>query len=103
MKHETGACGISKTMEVLGGKWTILIVRDLLNGPRRFGELEQSLQGISPRTLAVRLKDLEAEGILERRCQEHAHPLYALTEKGQSLSSILEQMRNWGEYLVKTH
>jgi len=92
-----GQCGIARTLEIIGGKWTTLIVRDLLEGPRRFGELEQSLSGISPRTLAARLRELERAGVLERQCPEHAYPVYALTDKGRSLSTILDQMRAWGQ------
>ena len=95
-QHES--CGITKALEIIGGKWTVLIIRDLLAGPRRFGELERSLDGISPRTLAIRLKELEREGILERDCTSGpAHPVYKLTDKGCSLQRILEQMRSWGE------
>jgi DNA-binding HxlR family transcriptional regulator len=91
-------CGIQKALEVIGGKWTLLIIRDLLPGPRRFGELEGSLGGISPRTLAARLKELEHDGILRRNCDSGpAHPLYELTAKGHSLHHILDQMRVWGE------
>jgi len=91
-------CGIAKTLEIIGGKWTILIVRDLLERPRRFSELESSLAGISPRTLAFRLKELEMDGILIRNCDAgSAHPVYGITNKGRSLQHILEQMRAWGE------
>ncbi len=91
-------CGIAKTLDIIGGKWTILIVRDLLERPRRFSELESSLAGISPRTLAFRLKELEMDDILTRNCDAGAaHPVYSLTEKGRSLQRILEQMRTWGE------
>lgn len=94
--------GITKTLEVIGGKWTMLIVRDLLDGPRRFSELEGSLSGISPRTLAARLKELEQDSILKRDCSAGpAHPIYCLTERGRSLQRILEQMRDWGESRVK--
>ena len=94
-------CGIAKTLEIIGGKWTMLIIRDLLEGSRRFGELENSLGGISPRTLAQRLKELEQDGILERDCSSgDSHPIYRLTEKGRSLQSILDQMRAWGKVAV---
>ena len=94
-------CGVSKELEILGGKWTLLIIRDLLEQPRRFGELEGSLEGISPRTLAIRLKELEHDGVLQRDCSAgEAHPMYRLTEKGHSLSAILDQMRSWGETAV---
>jgi DNA-binding HxlR family transcriptional regulator len=90
-------CGIAKALEIIGGKWTILIVRDLLEGPRRFGELESSLEGISPRTLAIRLKELEQDGILKRDCSAgEAHPIYCLTDQGRSLQRLLNQMREWG-------
>ena len=96
--YETERCGITKSLEVIGGKWTMLIVRDLIDRPRRFSELEDSLEGISPRTLAIRLKELESDGVLQRDCSAGpAHPLYRLTTKGQSLSAILDQMRAWGE------
>src|SRR6185503_6319627 len=90
-------CGITKALEVIGAKWTLLIIRDLMEGSRRFGELENSLEGISPRTLAIRLKELEQDGVLTRDCSKgDAHPLYCLTEKGRSLQKILDQMRAWG-------
>ncbi len=95
MKDNT-SCGIAKTMETLGGKWTILIIRDLLEGERRFSELEHSLVGISPRTLALRLKELEGDNIITRNCAT-GHPVYSLTERGHSLHGILDTMRHWGE------
>ena len=79
----------------------MLIIRDLLEGTCRFGELENSLGGISPRTLAQRLKELELDGILERDCTNgDAHPVYRLTKKGRSLQTILDQMRAWGQAAV---
>jgi DNA-binding HxlR family transcriptional regulator len=91
-------CGIAKALEVIGGKWTLLIVRDLIEQPRRFGELEQSLAGISPRTLTIRLKELEADGVLRRDCSAgEFHPLYRLTDKGSSLHILLDQLRRWGD------
>lgn len=97
MIDDGNSCGITKTLEVIGGKWTILIVRDLLKGPCRFSELENSLEGISPRTLALRLKELEQDGILQRDCTAGpAHPVYILTAKGRSLSAIIDRMRDWG-------
>jgi DNA-binding HxlR family transcriptional regulator len=98
----TDQCGITRALEVIGAKWTVLIVRDLLEGPRRFSELEHSLAGISPRTLAQRLRELEHGGVLARDCSAgEAHPVYRLTDKGRSLSTILDQMREWGEAEVR--
>ncbi len=100
--QQENICGVSRALEVIGGKWTMLIVRDLMEQPRRFGELEHSLGGISPRTLALRLKELEQDGVLTRDCSGGAaHPVYRLTEKGSSLSAILDQMRVWGEQAAR--
>lgn len=97
-KQPLSECGVSRALEVIGGKWTLLIIRDLLDAPRRFGELEHSLEGISPRTLALRLKELEHDGVLTRDCsQGPSHPIYRLTQRGRSLQRILDQMRGWGE------
>jgi DNA-binding HxlR family transcriptional regulator len=91
-------CGVARALETIGGKWTLLIIRDLLERPRRFGELESSLEGISPRTLALRLKELEHDGVLMRDCTGgEAHPIYRLTERGRSLQDILDRMRAWGK------
>ena len=99
--EDTKNCGIARALEVIGAKWTMLIIRDLLDRPRRFGELEVSLEGISPRTLAIRLKELEHDGVLLRDCSGgEAHPVYRLTDKGRSLSAILDQMRAWGNAAV---
>ncbi|HEY6736505.1 MAG TPA: helix-turn-helix domain-containing protein [Candidatus Saccharimonadia bacterium] len=95
--YSESVCGVSRAMTVLGGKWTLLIIRYLLDGPRRFSELETSLGGISPRTLALRLKELEHDGILTRDCAaDPAHPHYTLTQRGLQLSDIVAQMRAWG-------
>jgi len=94
-------CGITKALETIGAKWTILILRDLMTGPKRFSELEHSLTGISTRTLAQRLEELAGDGIVVRDCSEGpSHPLYHLTEKGESLQDILAQLRQWGNGLA---
>ncbi|MBW4061619.1 helix-turn-helix transcriptional regulator [Candidatus Saccharibacteria bacterium] len=99
MEEQESTCGIAQALAVIGGKWTLLIVRDLLAGERRFSVLEESLSGISPRTLAARLKELETDGIVTRDCST-GHPIYALTDRGVGLSAILDQMRAWGEAKV---
>jgi len=83
---------------VVCGKWTLLIIRDLAEGRARFGELERSLAGISPRTLSLRLRALEEEGIVQRRTYPEVPPRveYALTEKGRALIPIVEDMRAYG-------
>jgi DNA-binding HxlR family transcriptional regulator len=93
-------CPVCRTAEVVCGKWTLLLVRDLAEGCSRFCELERSLAGISPRTLSLRLRALEEEGIVERHTFPEVPPRveYALTEKGQALLPIIEDMRSYGEH-----
>ncbi|HSH55868.1 MAG TPA: helix-turn-helix domain-containing protein [Candidatus Limnocylindrales bacterium] len=90
---------IAAAMAIIGSKWTALILRDLATGPQRFGELERSLDGISPRTLSQRLDDLETWGIISRKTYAEVPPRteYFLTEKGLDLIPILKQMAVWGE------
>src|SRR6202034_1011152 len=92
-------CPVCRTAEIVCGKWTLLVIRDLAAGRSRFCELERSLQGISPRTLSLRLRALEEEGILERQTFPEVPPRveYALTEKGRALLPIIEHMRSYGE------
>lgn len=92
-------CGVCRTAEIVCGKWTLLLVRDLAAGCSRFCELERSLSGISPRTLSLRLRALEEEGIVERRLRAEVPPRleYALTDKGLALLPIIEDMRSYGE------
>ena len=87
------------TAEIVCGKWTLLLVRDLAEGRSRFCELERSLAGISPRTLSLRLRALEEEGIVERHTFPEVPPRveYALTEKGRALLPIIDDMRAYGE------
>ena len=91
-------CPVSRCAGVISGKWTILLVRDLAEGRCRFCELERSLAGISPRTLSLRLRALEEEGIVERHTYAEVPPRveYALTEKGLDLLPIIEDMRAYG-------
>lgn len=93
------SCPVCRTAEVVCGKWTLLLVRDLAEGRSRFCELERSLVGISPRTLSLRLRALEDEGIVERHTFSEMPPRveYALTEKGQALVPLIEDMRSYGE------
>src|ERR671935_2173054 len=92
-------CPVGCCAEIISGKWTLLLIRDLAEGSRRFCELERSLEGISPRTLSLRLRALEDDGIVERRTYPEVPPRveYALTEKGQALVPLIEDMRAYGE------
>ena len=91
-------CPVARTSEVIGNRWTPLIVRDLAAGSRRFSELERSLIGVSTKTLSERLKRLEEAGVITRRCFAEVPPRveYALTPKGYALLPVIESMREYG-------
>jgi DNA-binding HxlR family transcriptional regulator len=92
-------CPVGCCAEIISGKWTLLVIRDLADESRRFCELERSLAGISPRTLSLRLRALEEHGIVERRTYPEVPPRveYALTAKGKALVPLIEDMRAYGE------
>ncbi len=89
---------IASAMQIVGNKWTALILRDLFSGPQRFCELEKSVGNINPRTLSQRLDDLEENGIITKQCFAEVPPRceYTLTKKGEDLLPILKQMAAWG-------
>ena len=91
-------CPVCATADIVCGKWTLLLVRELYEGCSRFGELERALTGISPRTLSLRLRALEEEGIVKRTTYAEVPPRveYALTEKGLALIPIIDSMREYG-------
>lgn len=103
MDQRDHAC-ISTTLKIIGAKWTALILRELYDGTRRFGELQKALGGISPRTLSLRLDQLEHDGIITKKI----YPLvplkveYSITERGKSLREIIGKMRDWGEKSTST-
>jgi DNA-binding HxlR family transcriptional regulator len=90
---------IASAMEIIGSKWTALILRDLANGSKRFSELEKSVGNINPRTLSQRLDDLESHKIVTKTSYAETPPRieYTLTAKGQDLVPVLRQMSAWGE------
>jgi len=92
------SCPVCRTAEIVCGKWTLLVIRDLAEGRSRFCELERSLHGISPRTLSLRLRALEEEGVVERQTFPEVPPRveYALTDKGRALVPLIEDMRAYG-------
>ena len=92
-------CPVAKTADLLGDSFCILIVRDLLVKPRRFGELESSLSGVSSRTVSNKLKMLEEEGLILRK-EFRTHPPkveYALTRKGEAFHGVVDAMRAYGK------
>jgi DNA-binding HxlR family transcriptional regulator len=93
------SCPVCRTADIVCGKWTLLLVRELADGRSRFCELERSLSGISPRTLSLRLRALEEEEMVERHEFSEVPPRveYALTEKGRALLPIIDDMREYGE------
>ncbi|GHO43565.1 winged helix-turn-helix transcriptional regulator [Ktedonospora formicarum] len=98
--HSDGTvCPVACTASIIGGKWTLLIIRDLASGLKRFHQLERSLSGISPKTLSERLRSLEEEGIISRKMYAEVPPRveYSLTEKGQDLVAVIECMRSYGK------
>ena len=104
--HDTTSCAVAACAEIIGAKWTALLVHDLSEGPRSFSELEHSCAGISPRTLSERLRALEDEEIVERRSYAESPPRveYELTAKGEALLPIIAEMRHFGHaHLTHDH
>ncbi|MGN0488096.1 MAG: winged helix-turn-helix transcriptional regulator [Ruminococcus sp.] len=97
--QELPACPVETTLTLIGDKWKVLILRDLMNGTKRFGELKKSVGSISQKVLTSQLRDMEAKGLVNRKVYAEVPPRveYSLTEIGQSLKPILEAMENWGE------
>jgi DNA-binding HxlR family transcriptional regulator len=93
------SCPVLKTADIISGKWTLLILRDLSKGINRFSALERSLSGISPKTLSERLKSLEKAGIVTRKSYAEVPPRveYTLTEMGWDLIPLIEHMRDYGD------
>ncbi|MFQ5614024.1 MAG: winged helix-turn-helix transcriptional regulator [Anaerolineae bacterium] len=106
-EHETAGeaiCPIEQVAQLIGSKWTLLIIRDLMDGCRRFGQLQKSIGAISPRTLSERLSMLEKRGLVRRQAYPEIPPRveYSLTEKGRALMPLLRAVREYGEkWLVR--
>jgi DNA-binding HxlR family transcriptional regulator len=95
---DNATCPVARTARIISGKWTLLIIRDLASGVKRFNQLERLLQGISPKTLSERLRALELEGIVQRQTFAEVPPRveYSLTEKGHDLVEVVTCMRCYG-------
>lgn len=96
---ELPACPVETTLTLIGDKWKVLILRDLLTGTKRFGELKRSVGGVSQKVLTAQLRDMEDSGLVSRKVYAEVPPRveYSLTALGQSLKPILDAMQNWGE------
>ena len=93
------ACPVETTLLLIGNKWKVLILRDLMPGTKRFGELKKSIGGVSQKVLTAQLRDMEENGLVHRKVYAEVPPRveYSLTELGKSLSPILDALRDWGE------
>ena len=103
-KQELPACPVETTLTLISDKWKVLILRDLMNGTLRFGELKKSIGHVTQKVLTAQLRQMEASGLLTRKVYAEVPPRveYSLTELGRSLRPILDAMWAWGEaYKVK--
>lgn len=97
-RNELPQCPVALTVSMIGSKWKLLIMRDLMEGPRRFSGLHRSLAGISQKVLTENLRAMERDGLLTRTVFPEVPPRveYALSDVGRSLSPVIEAMRAWG-------
>lgn len=95
---ELPACPVETTLMLIGDKWKVLILRDLMNGTKRFGELKKSIGTVSQKVLTAQLRDMEEKRLVERKVYAEVPPRveYTLTEMGYSLKPILDAMWAWG-------
>lgn len=102
-KSNLSQCPITRTMDLIGGKWSLPIVYVLMDGTKRFKELERSVEGINTRMLVKELKQLEESGIIVRKVFAEVPPRveYTLTVKGLALKSILGELKSWGKSFVE--
>lgn len=99
VQKELPACPVETTLTLIGDKWKVLILRDLIPGTKRFGELKRSVGNVSQKVLTAQLRDMEESGLIHRKVYAEVPPRveYSLTELGQSLKPILDAMGNWGK------
>lgn len=103
---ELPACPVETTLMLIGDKWKVLILRDLMPGTKRFGELRKSIGNVSQKVLTAQLRDMEEKGLVNRKVYAEVPPRveYSLTELGRSLKPILDTLWNWGEeYKASIH
>ena len=97
--RELPACPVETTLTIISSKWKVLIVRDLLAGTKRFGELQRSVGNVSQKVLTAQLREMEEDGLVDRKVYPEVPPRveYSLTELGRSLEPVLSALWNWGE------
>ncbi|MFM7405172.1 MAG: winged helix-turn-helix transcriptional regulator [Cuspidothrix sp.] len=95
--HDKANCEVETTLKIIGGRWKVLIIRELMTGVKRFGELQRSLNGITQKMLTQQLREMEADGIIHREIYPQIPPKveYSLTPLGESLRPILYAMHEW--------
>lgn len=98
MKEKLPACPVETTLLLIGNKWKVIILRDLMDGTKRFGELKKSIGDVSQKVLTAQLRDMEDKGLVDRKVYAEVPPKveYTLTEIGYSLKPILDAMTTWG-------
>ena len=99
MKEKLPACPVEVTLQIISNKWKVLIIRDLLEGTKRFSELQRSVGGVSQKVLTANLRAMEECGLVNRKVHAEVPPRveYSLTDLGRSLKSVLNVMVEWGE------
>lgn len=102
---ELPACPVETTLSLIGDKWKVLILRDLITSTKRFGELKKSIGTVSQKVLTAQLRNMEENGLVHREVYAEVPPRveYSLTELGQSLKPILDALQNWGEEYKQNH
>ena len=96
---ELPACPVETTLMLIGDKWKVLILRDLMDGTKRFGELKKSIGSVSQKVLTAQLRDMEENGLVNRTVYAEVPPRveYSLTDTGHSLKTVIDALWNWGE------
>lgn len=104
LENERLTCAVEAALAVISGRWKVLIIRELLSGPKHFNQLHRALQGVSHKVLTQQLRDLEQDGILNREVSQSSPPrqvLYSLTAVGQSLHPIIHALHQWGSKYLR--
>ena len=105
MAKKVVGCPVETAIEIIGGRWKVLILQELFGGTRRFSELHRSLSGVSHRTLTQQLRELESHGIVRRKVHRQVPPKveYSLTPVGETLKPVINVMHEWAEGYTKKH